>query len=324
MEHARLWVPITALGLTLAGFFCYSYFEKVDKANALFQTAKLITQQAQDSVDVRLRMLEARKRTAKEHATLRQKLQTDEVRLRAAADMIVSLNAKHQQMAAEVGQYIDWLTKSRTKFRNEFQGSQLSELSLARGKVLKSAQIRKIDKDSILVVHADGISSVAAADLPADLISKLGLGSNSLLSRLQQFHSSLSSAVNVAVSAKTDTANTFVAATSSRLTHPATAQNRMTLADESRLDALKRRQTELQTRLMDTRQNELISRQAMTDLSNQINIQKSRGVPTTRLKEQYQQTKVEADIAAASIQSLAMELGNIALEISQMSGKSRF
>lgn len=322
MEYARLWAPITVLMFMLAGFFCYSYLEKVDKANGLFQTVKLTTQQAQDSLAGRLKVLEVRQRIAKENSSLKQKLHAAEARLKSAEDTIAGINARQLQAKADVEGLIEWLTKSRSKFRDELQSGPPADMTLSSGRVFVSAQIRKIDQDTISIGHADGISSVTAKDLSEVLVAKLDLGDNSLLSRLQQFHASVSGMAPATEAAKTST-KAVVVRSSSGPALQAAPVHKMALADEARLAALERRQSELQDRMKIVKQNEQASLQAKTNLSYQIEIQKARGVPTTRLQEQLQEAKVAAEIATADLQTMRAELDNIALEISQLSGKDR-
>ncbi len=88
MENTKVWAPIVVLGIILVGFFCFSYLEKVDKANASFQNSQLITEQAHQSLVARQQMLESRGRSAAENQTAVQRLKSADDRLKAAGFVI--------------------------------------------------------------------------------------------------------------------------------------------------------------------------------------------------------------------------------------------
>lgn len=308
MEN-RAWAPIAVLVFIMAGVFAFYYLEKVDKANAEFQNAKLITEQAHESLRVRHEMVESRKKTAADHNAMLQKIQTSEARLKALEQTQADADKKQRSVEGDLKYWIGAMPSIRQKVWQAAAGAKLGDVTLQSGKSLKNAEIRKVEQRSISIIHSEGIGTIALDDLPKDLIARFDLGDSSLVRQFEQFQESLAekpkNAAPVAPAA------------------PAAAPSAsgMSAMDEVRLKDLKFRQADLQSKISASRQNKNNWDDQASRISSQISDSKSRGVPTTRLREDYQKAQAQAQANAAAVLTFEAELRKILVELDILSAK---
>lgn len=312
MEYARLWAPISVLGLIMIGFFCYSYLQKVDEANAHFQTAKVVIEEYRSSLNAKHILLEKRKVIAADYQALEGKVESAKTRLKNAKQKVDETNTSLEMAAQDLTNLVAWLEDACSKARAELVGTKLSELKLSTGRVLKDAVIRKVEDGSITAIHSEGITSIRTEELPEEITVKLGLGSESLLKKLQQLEQSM----------KADTAKPDVGSISKPVVpRSAFKADRPALADEAQLAALKRRQDQLQIKLSLAKQALQESKDKMTAIQFQIGVQKKNGRPVSALQESYENLRIEAEVATNAAQLISTEMASVAREISLLTVK---
>ena len=305
MENTKVWAPIVVLGIILVGFFCFSYFEKVDKANASFQNSQLITEQAHQSLVTRQQMLEARGRSAAENQTAVQRLKSADDRLKAAEQLMADADKKQRQTEGDMNYLVGAMPTIRQKAWEAAIGTEFAELKLENGKVLKSAKIRKVADDSVTFIHAEGIGSIPIADLPKELQSRFDLGESSLLRRLEQLAESLVAKVEK---------KPLLSAPPSPSSSPPAASG-MSEADAKRYKELKFREADLQAKLAAAKQNQQNWQTHLQRLTTEISNAKERGVPTTGLREDYQKASGSAAASLSGIQAIDADLRKVQAEI---------
>ena len=305
MENTKVWAPIVVLGIILVGFFCFSYFEKVDKANASFLNSQLITEQAHQSLVARQQMLESRGRSAADNQTAVQRLKSADDRLKAAEQLMVDADKKQRQTEGDMNYLVRAMPTIRQKAWEAAIGTEFTELILENGKVLKSAKIRKVADDFVTFIHAEGIGSIQIADLPKELQSRFDLGESSLMRRLKQLADSLL--------AKLEKKPIVSAPPSPSLSPPAASA--MSEADAKRYKELKFREADLQAKLAAAKQNHWNWQTHLQRLTAEISNAKERGVPTTAFREDYQKASGSAAASLSGIQVIDADLRKVQAEI---------
>jgi hypothetical protein len=188
----RLFVPIALACLIVAGSFCLNYSDKVDRANVEFQHAKLITEQAQESLLARHKMLESRNKVESANLAKRQRLREAEARFASAEQQKLDIIRRRQKLENELNRLVINLAEVMNETKQREQGSTLDFIQLRNGKRLAQTRIRKIDDTAVSIIHADGISSVPPAELPDELCRRLGLDGVTTLNALKKLEASLS------------------------------------------------------------------------------------------------------------------------------------
>lgn len=310
--ETRAWAPITVLAFIMAGVFAFYYLEKVDKANADFQNSKLITEQAHESLRVRHEMVEARKKIAADHNAMLQKIQSAEARMKTLEQTQADADKKQRSVEGDLKYWIGAMPAIRQKVWQAAASSKLGDVTLQSGKILINAEIRKVEDDSISFIHSEGIGSITLESLPKDLIARFDLGGSSLVRQFAQFQESL-------VEKPKDAAPAVQAATAAA----AAPSPGMSDMDKLKLKDLMFRQADLQSKISAAEQNKINWDSQATRISYEISNNKSRGVPTTKLREDYQKAQAQTSANAAAVQSYQADLRKVAIEISLLNNKSR-
>jgi hypothetical protein len=185
----KLIVPVALLLFIILGTFCLSYFDKVDRANTEFQHAKLLTEQAQESLLARHKMLDHRNRVQSGHLANREALRLAEARFAAAEQKQLDILHRKRQIEAELDRLAITLQDAIETAKRQALGTEHLTIELRSGKKLADARLRKIDESSVSIVHSDGISSVPLAELPDKLQLELGLDGATTLTALKKLKS---------------------------------------------------------------------------------------------------------------------------------------
>lgn len=308
MEN-KAWAPILVLLFIMSGVFAFYYLEKVDKANADFQNAKLITDQAHESLRARHEMMESRKKLAADHNAMLQKIQVAETRQKTLEQTQADADKKQRSVEGDLKYWIGAMPSIRQKIWQAASGAKLGDITLQNGKSLKNAVIRKVEEKSISIIHSEGIGTIPFDDLPKDLTARFDLGDNSLVTQFAQFQESLAEKPETA-------AQVAHAAPASAPSAPG-----MSAMDEVRLKDLKFRQADLQSKISASRQNKNNWDDQASRISSQISDSKSRGVPTTRLREDYQKAQAQSQANAAAVLTFEAELRKILVELDVLNAK---
>lgn len=309
MEN-KAWAPILVLVFIMAGVFAFYYLEKVDKANADFQNSKLITDQAHESLRVRHEMLESRKKLAADHNAMLQKIQVAENRLKTLEQTQADADKKQRSVEGDLKYWIGAMPAIRQKVWQTASGAKLGDVTLQSGKSLKNAEIRKVDDKSISLIHSEGIGTITLDELPKDLIARFDLGDSSLVRQFAQFQESLEE--------KSKSTAPVVQTAPAAATPSASGMSAM---DEVKFKDLKFRQADLQSKISAAEQSKINWDTQAARIYYQISDSKSRGVPTTRLREEYQKAQAQAQASAAAVLSYQADLRKIETEIDLLSAK---
>lgn len=185
MEESRYWPPIMVLMLFVVGVFCFSYFDKVDKAEVSLETARTQMDQVKSMLEPKQQILASRTALLKQNELLMTRLQTAESRLAAAEKTNATADMKQQTVEVMLRTLTESVRTTAAKNRAELIKTELAEMLLKNGLILKNVKLRKIDDESCSFFHSEGIGSARLADLPADLAEKMDVGPYSISSRLR-------------------------------------------------------------------------------------------------------------------------------------------
>lgn len=113
--EARAWPPIIVLLVVIVGAFGFYYLDKVDKANADYQNAKHITQQAHEGLRGRHEMLEVRRKIASQRDAMQQKIQAVEARLAVHEKSLADADKKQRVIEGDLKYWRDAMPSIRQK-----------------------------------------------------------------------------------------------------------------------------------------------------------------------------------------------------------------
>lgn len=182
-EESKIWILAILVGILISVGYGTHYLNLVDEANLALLESKSKLSDMQEQVAMRQREWSEREKgaanvqvEADKHATL---LKAHE-----------ALEKRFSKTASELTYALDSMKSSVEKTRNNAPGTELGEVTLASGKVLRGVRVRKVEESGISLIHADGIGNVPVDLLPEDLKEKYDLGPKALLPVLRQAHTS--------------------------------------------------------------------------------------------------------------------------------------
>lgn len=180
MDNFKVWAPLVLLSVLVGGIFLYRHLELVDAANAGYLNACESLRIAEDSLDSQKTRWEAISKAVGE-ANEKLKSASDQAD-KAAAALADAEGAEKRRLAD-----LDYLTGAFVgqveKVRAKLIGTTLPAVALQDGKQLVQAQIKRLEEKGVAFFHSEGSGFVEADNLPAELQTKLDLGTGSIQRR---------------------------------------------------------------------------------------------------------------------------------------------
>lgn len=294
--ETRAWAPIIVLLIVIVGAFGFHYLDKVDKANADYQNAKHITQQAHEGPRGRHEMMEVRRKIASQHDAIQQRIRTAETRLAAQEKAMEEADKKQRTIEGDLKYWREAMPSIRQKVWQAAAGNKIGDVALLSGKTLKNVEIRRVEETAVSLSHSDGIGTVGLDELPRDLVAKFDLGDMSLVRQFEQLNESL-------MVKPQNTITDESAAKMPRAGEP--------VVDEAKLKALKIKEADMLSKISAAKQAKASWDRQVFRIYEQINDSKNRGVPTTRLRDEYQKVQAQASASAAVVLGYEAELRKI-------------
>lgn len=167
-----------------------------------------------------------------------------------------------------------------------------------------------MEESSISINHSDGISTVNLDEVPKNLVAMFDLGDTSLVRQFEQLHESLSvkpqNAAPEEPVAKMPSAGGVV-------------------VDEAKLKNLRFKQADLESKIAAAKHAKSSWDAQVLRMQMQISDSKNRGVPTTRLRDEYQQAQSQASASAAAVLGYEADLRKVktALDLLLISNAGR-
>lgn len=185
MDEARFWPPLLVLGFIVVGVFCFSYFDKVDKAEVALETTKSLVEQARRNLTTRQEEMAVRLRISKKSQSITAEIQAAQARISQANKMLEDARHKQDTVETDLRLLVNSVNAVAAKNRVELATTEIPELNLKTGAMLKNVKLKKFDDSSCSYIHSEGIGSMHLADLPADIAIKLDVGPQSITARLR-------------------------------------------------------------------------------------------------------------------------------------------
>jgi len=177
MESGKFFVLVILVSLVAGVFSVINHLQGVDAANAQLIEAKSKLAQLRETFNMRQGewakieavVLKGRETAAKE-VPLSQELG--------------DLKVKCRRLEGDFKYLVNSMRSAVQKIRSDAVGTDLAEVRLTNGKVLKSAKIRRMDPLNISFIHSDGFTIVPYDVLPDDIREKFDLGGDGLVEQL--------------------------------------------------------------------------------------------------------------------------------------------
>lgn len=280
MEDGKFWPALIMLALAVGGIFAFRYFEMYDKANSAAIDAR-------SAVNIATEALNLRKEMWGRVGTLIQE--------------VAEANERHQKAQGEadtkerlVTGDLAYLTKAMKEkvaaVRMEATNTEIAAVSLRNGKNLRNARIKKVDDTSATFLHSDGITTVAVGDLPAELIEKFDLGSESIVAQLDRLERDIGSKVDVPVA-----------------------------VDDSNLVGVRKRIAQINVQIEHATKHKDKLEKEVKDYGDEMKKAESNGIPTTNISGMRDIADGNAGMARIQLRQLQTELEKLKVEEAALS-----
>lgn len=238
MDEDKAWAPIIVLLLIVSGAFVLYYFDKVDKAAAELDVARLQLQQARATLETQQRLQSARTLQSEKNKGLLMLVRSAEDRIKEAETKHDAAESKRRLIEGDLRYLSDAAKKQAETSMKQMVETEFPEVRLSTGQVFKNVRFRKIDENKCSFVHSDGIGTSALSELPATLLERIDAGPVGIAMRLRQLEFELGLAAQPAEPATNDSHDRLgmvrrrVAELESQITSTSAHKNR--LEDEVR------------------------------------------------------------------------------------------
>ncbi len=280
MEDGKFWPALIMLALAVGGIFAFRYFEMYDKANSAAIDAR-------SAVNIATEALNLRKEMWGRVGTLIQE--------------VAEANERHQKAQGEadtkerlVTGDLAYLTKAMKEkvasIRMEATNTEIAAVSLRNGKNLRNARIKKVDDISATFLHSDGITTVAVGDLPAELVEKFDLGSESIVAQLERLERDIGSKVDVPVA-----------------------------VDDSNLVGVRKRIAQINVQIEHATKHKDKLEKEVKDYGEEMKKAESNGIPTTNISGMRDIADGNAGMARIQLRQLQTELEKLKVEEAALS-----
>lgn len=176
--ESKIWLILMLFGMLIGVGYAAHYLTSVDNANfaKLEQTARL--ESVKEMLGQRKKSWEKIEQLAKKN---REVAEHHEVLMKAKE----VLDTRYRKIESEVKYAAESIKNAVDKARSNAPGTELGDITLTSGKVLRNAKVRAVEPNAISFIHADGIGSIDAELLPTDIKERYDLGANSIVAQME-------------------------------------------------------------------------------------------------------------------------------------------
>lgn len=174
----KIWLTLIVFAALIGIGYTAHYFTTVDNANAALLERKSSLASYRDVLETK----RAHWNQIKEEIQEIKKLTEQKEVLIKAKEII---DKRFRTIESEVKYTISSMRNAVESVRSSAPGSQLGDITLANGKVLRGAKVRAVDTDTLSLIHADGIGIVPLDLLPGEIKQRYDLGDEAIMPQLQ-------------------------------------------------------------------------------------------------------------------------------------------
>jgi hypothetical protein len=177
-EESKVWL-FTFIFAALIGIGYGSfYLTTVDEANLALQESKSKLASTHESLAYKKKMWA----DVETHVVKNRELSEQNSVLLKAKDV---LDTRYRKVASDFNYSVESMKSAVDKSRGAAPGTELGDIMLTNGKMLRGAKIRKLDSSGRSLIHADGIGLVTIDLLPAEIKARYDLGPGALLPEME-------------------------------------------------------------------------------------------------------------------------------------------
>lgn len=304
-EESKAWVFIFIVGVLIAIGYGTHYMTSVDSANAALIESK---DKLADLSEILVQRKKSWAGLEKINALIRQDVEKNEVLTKAKE----VLDKRYRSVDSDLKYTVESFTTTVEKMRNNAPGTDLGDITLANGKMLRVAKVRKIDETGISMIHADGIGNVTTDLLPAELKEKYDLGTEALLPILQD----LKTAFLAKPESGGDTTMTKAKVSASLPTSkPAEPSSSPPTTNTAKVKEIKLKIAALDSQIQSARTSANSLEQQAADNYTNGDIAKSKGTPSSKYWNAAQQARQRAQIYSDQANALEAEKKKLQVEL---------
>jgi hypothetical protein len=302
-EESKAWFFILIISVLIGLGYSAHYFSSVDLANAALLESKTKLAGVHELLHLRKKIW-----TDMETANfkVREAMGKNEALLKAK-DIV---DKRYRTVDSDLKYVVTSMKASVDKARNDAPGSELGDITLANGKVLRGAKVRKVEESGISLIHSDGIGTVTLDLLPTELKEKYDLGSEALVPKLIEAQTNF---LANPTANDTNTKSKTVATTSAApiVEEPAKKPS----MDDAKVKTIKFKIVDIETRT-ETLKSSITAyeRQAADNYTNG-DLAKSRGQPASKYWTIAEQATQQARALQAQIIALEAEKKKLDIEL---------
>lgn len=176
--ESKIWLLLILFGLFIGIGYTAHYLTTVDKANlALIEKAARLESTKE--------MLALRKQNWEKM----EKLVSKTHEMAAHYDVLIKakdvLDLRYRKIESEIKYASESIKNAVGKARATAPGTELGDVMLANGKVLRNAKVRAVEESGMSFIHADGIGSTGLDLLPTELKERYDLGPDALVPQME-------------------------------------------------------------------------------------------------------------------------------------------
>ncbi|MDZ4405197.1 hypothetical protein [Prosthecobacter sp.] len=301
-EESKAWVFIFIISMLIGLGYTAHYFTSVDSANSALLESK---SKLADMNEILVQRKSSWEDVEKISVKNREAMEKNTVLLKAK-DI---LDKRYRTIDGDLKYTVESMKTAVEKLRNSAPGTELGDITLANGKVLRAAKIRKVEESGISLIHADGIGMVMQELLPADLKEKFDLGPDALVPILQAAQTEFLTKPTIA------DAKVKPRASASMSSARVVEEPVKTSVDDAKVKAIKLKMAELDSRMETYKRTAEQYREQAAKHEGLAQAAKSRGAPSTRhttdastILAQASQMERQADTMREERKKLEVEL----------------
>jgi hypothetical protein len=315
METARFWPPIILLAVLVGGIFLFRHLDIVDRANSDYLEARDSLVTMEEAVRNRQKQWEDINKAV---GQARNKI----TNAKALHDKAKAIDTQAMSLRHKFESELNYLTTTFPglieKVRSDAYGVSLPSVTLADGKVLSNAQIKKINDDGIAFIHDSGFGTVPIASLPNELVEKFDIGPNSITKKAQELKEE---AARAPVGPSTDASpSTIINNTTNTTTvtmsgsAQSSSSNALTSKTDEKLKALRIKMVALQAQIKGAQANKANWETVATRAAEMAADAKFRGTPTSKFRAEEANARTQMSLCVQQVAQLESELGRLHVE----------
>lgn len=318
METTKFWPPIVILALLVGGIFLYRHLDIVDRANADYLEARDSLATMEEAAAHRQKQWEDITKAVEQ---ARAKLAVAKALHEKATEIDNKAVSLKHKLESDLNYLVTTFPGLIEKVRSDALGVSLPSVTLADGKMLSNAQIKKIDDNGIAFIHDSGFGTVPMTSLPVDLIEKFDIGPNSITKRAQELKLEAARAP-----APSNTSDSITPPNDTRTakneimtsTTQSVSSRSVNVKADEKLKALRIKIATMQAQIRAAAANKVNWETVATRAAEMAAEAKLRGTPTSKFRAEEANARTQINLCVQQAAQFESELARLQIEESSL------